>query len=444
MNTNQSLFLILLCLLVIVWLWQLSKTRFRTKAPPKPKTPRPLKPKTANDCPWCRAEKNIQDDPQSKQPPKPWREVKSPRGRKKTISTQGYACPNQDCIYFGIADERIHALVGYGRHGKTDVIQDLRCSYCGRKISVRWGTALYRLKTSSVRVALILALLAEGVDVSALERLFGNREGTLRTWLTRAGMQAGKVHRHFFQHLVLHHIQLDELWANVRQDNQETWVWAVVDATSKLVPVLKLGPRTMDLAYSVVHDLCQMMQPGCIPIFCTDGLKLYFYALTAHFGCWLQPQGGQKPVWEIASTLMYAQLKKIHRRRRLVRVERRMLWGELGQLKDGLMALGLSGKINTAFIERLNLTLRQGVSFLARRTWGMAQSSPELEVSLEWWRGYYHFVRFHESLKVKLSLPVARKGRQTPRRYHSRTPAMAAGFTPHRWTVCELLSYPLP
>ena len=47
-----------------------------------------------------------------------------------------------------------------------------------------------------------------------------------------------------------------------------------------------------------------------------------------------------------------------------------MLCGELEQLKDGLKASGLSGKINTAFIERLNLTLRQGVSFLTRRTWG--------------------------------------------------------------------------
>ena len=252
------------------------------------------------------------------------------------------------------------------------------------------------------------------------------------------------LHRHFFHHLILHHIQLDELWANVRQGSQEVWVWAVIEASSKLVPVMKMGPRTLDLAYTVVHDLSRTLQPGCVPIFSSDGLRLYFYALTAHFGCWRQPEGSQKPVWKIASVFLYAQLKKIHRRRRLVRVERRMLWGELGLLKDGLMALGLSGKINTAFIERLNLTLRQGVSFLARRTWGMAQSVPELEVSVEWWRGYYHYVRYHESLSVKLSQPLARKGRQTPRRYRRRTPAMAAGFTPHRWTVCELLSFPLP
>ena len=187
-------------------------------------------------------------------------------------------------MYYGIVDERIYALVGYGRHGKADTIQDLGCQSCRRKISVGWGTALYRLKTSSTKVTLILALMAEGVDVSALERVFGNREGTLHSWLTRAGLQAGKVHRHFFRHLILHHIQLDELWAYVCQGSQEVWVWAVLEATSKLVPVLKWGPRTMDLAYAVVQNLYQILQPGCLPIFTSDGLKLYFYALTAYFG----------------------------------------------------------------------------------------------------------------------------------------------------------------
>jgi hypothetical protein len=120
-------------------------------------------------------------------------------------------------------------------------------------------------------------------------------------------------------------------------------------------------------------------------------------------------------VWEIASSFLYAQLKKVHGRGHLVWLERRMLWGELEQLKDGLEALGLSGKINTAFIQRLNLTLRQAVSFLARRTWGIAHCRPELEISVEWWRGYYHFVRYHESLWLKLTQPLARNGRQTPR-----------------------------
>jgi hypothetical protein len=121
-----------------------------------------------------------------------------------------------------------------------------------------------------------------------------------------------------------------------------------------------------------------------------------------------------------------------------------MLCGELEKLKDGLKALGLSGKINTAFIERINLTIRQGIAFLACRTWGTAQFSPELEISLEWWRGYDHFSRFHESLRVELAQPIQCQGKHLPRRCRSRIPAMAAGLTTHRWTVLELICYPLP
>ena len=73
-------------------------------------------------------------------------------------------------------------------------------------------------------MALILALMAEGVDVLVLERVFGIREGTLRTWLTRAGLQASKVHCRIFLHLILHHLQLDELWIQVRQGSQVVWV----------------------------------------------------------------------------------------------------------------------------------------------------------------------------------------------------------------------------
>jgi hypothetical protein len=104
----------------------------------------------------------------------------------------------------------------------------------------------------------------------------------------------------------------------------------------------------------------------------------------------------------------------------------------------------MSGNINTAFVERVNLTIRQGVSKLTRRTWGRVQYSSELLEHLYWWLAYYHFVREHESLRVKLETPQARKGKQRARKYKGKTPAMAAGVTERRWSVMELISYPLP
>ena len=92
----------------------------------------------------------------------------------------------------------------------------------------------------------------------------------------------------------------------------------------------------------------------------------------------------------------------------------------------------------------MNLTVRQSVAALLRRTWSTMQAAPHLRVHLEWWRTYYHFVRPHASLRVALGQPVDRGGKRQPQRYRQRTPAMAAGITSRRWRVRELLALPLP
>jgi hypothetical protein len=166
--------------------------------------------------------------------------------------------------------------------------------------------------------------------------------------------------------------------------------------------------------------------------------------LTAHFGSWVETSGRQTHQWQVRAGLLYGQLVKHCRRRRLVRVERRALLGSLDQLTAALRSCGESGTIQTAFVERLNLTVRQAVTALTRRTWGIAHSSAELLFHLEWWRGYYHFTRAHTSLSEPLAAPRQRGGKRLPQHRRSRTPAQAVGVTDHRWTIVELLSYPLP
>ncbi len=70
---------------------------------------------------------------------------------------------------------------------------------------------------------LALQLLALGVDISALEEALEIRESTLRMLLVRSGVQARKLHERFFQGLELGHVQLDELWANVKQAEQAVY-----------------------------------------------------------------------------------------------------------------------------------------------------------------------------------------------------------------------------
>ena len=147
--------------------------------------------------------------------------------------------------------------------------------------------------------------------------------------------------------------------------------------------------------------------------------------------------------WQVEPGLIYGQVKKCYRRRRLVRVTHVMRLGTADALKVVLQGLGFSGRLNTAFIERVNLTVRHGVAALARRTWAIAQQSPHLLAHLEWWRAYYHFVRPHESLRVRLEQARERGGRRLAQHYRQRTPAIAAGRTNRRWTAREVLSRPL-
>lgn len=112
------------------------------------------------------------------------------------------------------------------------------------------------------------------------------------------------------------------------------------------------------------------------------GASHYYYALTAHFGEWIDrdTQSG----W-VMSEFLYAQVIKQQRCFRLVNVEYRLLWGSAEEYRSRLKANGLSENINTSFVERANLTIRQLVSKLTRPTWGAAQLKSELEDHLYWW-----------------------------------------------------------
>jgi len=156
------------------------------QAPPSAASPR-----TPDDCPASR----LASSPSSVVAPappavRPWGEVKSCRGAPKRVNTEGYACSNHQCPYFGITDAHIHALVGDGKHGHAERIQTFRGPACHTTFSARRHTPLYRLKTPSYQVAMVLAALAEGLDASAAERVFGYRQATITSlsdsrWRTR-------------------------------------------------------------------------------------------------------------------------------------------------------------------------------------------------------------------------------------------------------------------
>lgn len=403
----------------------------RAKQDWKDRRPRRWKPKSPEDCELCCA--GMSACRVANRDVVPYSSVKSRRGRKKTVSTAGYACPNPDCTYCGITDETRHALVGYGIQSGA---QRLKCQACGKVFTSRFGTPLYYLKTESHQVEFALLFLAEGVDASVLVRYTGHSDATLARWLQRMGQHSVGWHNYLFRELTLTFIQMDEMYSRVRRQASAIWLWLAIDSQTKVIPAMHIGGRTKTDAFALVHDLKSRLAPDCVPVFTTDGLRSYFYAVTAHFGYWSRPKRARKDHWFVSPDLLYGQLVKRKDRGKKRFALTRMLWGERRMFRETLRSLGLTSTIQTAFVERVNLTFRQGVSALSRRTWAYAQSVESLTYHVEWFRLYYHLVRPHESLRVELN--------GSRRRYKQRTPAMAAGVTKEIWEIRRLLHYPVP
>jgi IS1 family transposase len=214
----------------------------------------------------------------------------------------------------------------------------------------------------------VLWFLSEGVDLAVLVCYSGHAEAPVMRWLERAGQHSETWHRLFMVGLVVAVVQLDEIYTRIHGVGKR-WLWLAIDPLSKVILAVHLGNRRAVDAQAVVHEVKHRLQPGAVlPAFLTDGLRAYFDALTAHFGRWVP--GVRKAHWEPDEQLVYGQLVKRRERRHVVQTIRRVVIGQPCALVQRLVVCGLSGRIQTALIERVNLTLRQGVSLLARRTPG--------------------------------------------------------------------------
>jgi hypothetical protein len=202
------------------------------------------------------------------------------------------------------------------------------------------------------------------------------------------------------------------------------------------------------MAQGVVHRVVQVLAPDCVPLFVTDGFKEYTTALLTHFGQWVQPPRRQaigpapKPRWMPRPGLLYAQVVKSYRRRRIVRIKHRVVFGTLAAVKQVLMAQGW--QINTAFMERANLTIRQHVAAVGRRVMTLCKGEAGLRQQLAVYQVYDNFCLPHASLRLPLPQPEPTNGTGSAKRWWPQTPAMAAGLTDHVWTLGEVLLFRVP
>lgn len=186
---------------------------------------------------------------------------------------------------------------------------------------------------------------------------------------------------------------------------------------------------------------CKARTDGHAPLFTSDKLPVYVAALIANYSTPepLPAHRGrgrprQTPRRVVDTALLYAQVDKRREQGHVVEVRRRIIFGA-----HDIITKVLGGhQINTAYVERDNLTSRQSNGRLVRKTLSHSKKSSFLRRHLALEDAVFNFVRPHQALRIAVRQPT--RGRK----WQQRSPAMAAGLTDHIWSLEELLSYRVP
>jgi IS1 family transposase len=321
----------------------------------------------------------------------------------------------------------------------------LQCTSCQGYFLETHDTLFHGKQAAVELIVRVLACLAEGLGIRATARVFEIDAHTVLQWLVEAAEQLRAFSRSFLCAVHVKQLQLDELYAVLREvkagdlsedeaikrlERSPSWVWTALDPESKLLVVVDVGTRSLEMAQRVVQ-VVEVLAPGCVPLLLTDGFRAYMTAFLAHFGHWMQPERRQttgcapKPRWMPLPELLYAQVVKSYRRRRLVGVKHRVVFGTQLAIEQVLTACGW--RINTAFVERLNLDIRQRVAAVGRRVNTLCQGEDGLLDQLALFQTYHNFVLPHASLHQPLPIPQVPNGSGSAKQWRPCTPAMAAG-----------------
>ena len=201
------------------------------------------------------------------------------------------------------------------------------------------------------------------------------------------------------------------------------------------------GDRSTEAAINLFRDV-ERRRSICspIPVFTSDNWDSFEEGLVNVYGYLETPPYcgiGRKPLPLLIPypKLKYAQVCKQKEKGRVVEVLQRVVFGDPEEVMKSLGA-DSGGKINTAYIERLNLTIRNSLARFVRRGMNCSKDLLIHSHAIDFFQAWYNFVKPHQSLRREIN--VGRK------RWTQRTPAMAEGLTDHVWSLKELLTFRVP
>jgi IS1 family transposase len=466
-----DLFFYQLVLVALIWLclmlhgvWPSDRAAARPTTPPstlpsrkRSREPKPFAGLTRKPhCDACEPAGAPRPHAPSTPPPR----IVMTRGRRRAVDTATHFCPNPDCQYRGWAGWGNIRANGHPNGGRW---RQLLCIVCRGYFLETLGTIFHGKRVAPELMVRVIACLAEGLGIRGTARVFEVDPNTVLQWLVEAAEQLQAFSRHVLHDVRVRQVQLDELFALLsavkdgevsaaeaieRLERTPQWVWVAMDPESKLLLAIDVGDRTLAMAQRLVHHVAQVLAPDCAPLFLTDGFREYLTALLTHFGSWVHPQRRPatgplpKPRWMPLPGLLYAQVIKTMRRRRLVRVSHRVVFGTLEAVEQVLATCGW--QIQTAFVERLNLDIRQRVAAVGRRVTTLCKGEDGVRQQLALYQTYHNFCLPHGSLRQPLPQPEPTNGTGSAKQWRPCTPAMAAGLTDHVWTLREMLMFRVP
>ena len=201
------------------------------------------------------------------------------------------------------------------------------------------------------------------------------------------------------------------------------------------------GTRTTEDYTALFYDV-EMKRSfhSPIPVFTSDNWDPIKEGLVNVYGVVIQPpyKGiGRKPypVMVPYIELKYAQVCKKRQKGRVVEVVQRVVFGNPDEVLS-LLGADSGGTINTAYIERMNLTFRNSLARFIRKTMNTSKKMKMHSRAIDFFQAWYNFVKTHKSLRILIN--------DGKRKWKQRTPMMAEGLTDHVWTLDKLLTFKVP
>jgi len=267
---------------------------------------------------------------------------------------------------------------------------------------------------SKQKQALVLAALREGAPLNAVTRMFNVSIHTVLRVVRETGEAFLDYMDRELPNLPCQRIEMDEQWQYVgchagrmRQKEKgrgDFWLWACIDADTKLIFSHRIGKRDWSTGYAFVGDVRERVK-GPVQI-ATDQLPSYAGHIRMHFGYEGYSYGTETKVFGEPhlpdGTL--ARLGHNEGVRKMQTVERKAVAGS-----PDLESL------TTSHIERAFLTVRQELKRFQRKGLGYSKDLETHRLAVAMHFGIYNFVRVHKTLGT--------------------TPAVAAGVELERWSL---------